>query len=248
MEIKINIEKRHLYIFSVIIGILIGVFAVNAFNLTGTGGVPSNFGHSVDEIDWSKTINENITIGGFLSVGGQKVANSNPTAILLGDLISGDGTRDLLLKAGDGDRVMILSNGNVGIGTNAPTESLDVNGDIASSRKIYSRHNCRSISTQPLGGSGNFAVDVPNECIDNTCLIVLSTVSGSYYTARTYYQTTYAVSQVPGFSPRSPWTVGPYFDGGGFFGHNFIVSADDNIARFNGDNNREIILDMIVCY
>ena len=56
MEIKINIKKRHLYIFSAIIGVLIGILIVNAYNPSGTGGSPAIFGHSVDEIDWNNPI------------------------------------------------------------------------------------------------------------------------------------------------------------------------------------------------
>src|SRR3989344_1150562 len=99
MEIKINIEKRHLYIFSVIIGILIGVFAVNAFNPSGTGGVPSNFGHSVDEIDWSKQINSDVQMRGIVLGNGGLTVNSNSNLngltvngqIILSGIFPGDG-------------------------------------------------------------------------------------------------------------------------------------------------------------
>ena len=56
MKIVLNIEKRYAYL---IIGLLIlgvGIIVVNAYNSAGTGGTPSVMGHSVDEIDWSQTI------------------------------------------------------------------------------------------------------------------------------------------------------------------------------------------------
>lgn len=63
IEVKLNIEKKHFFIILSTILILTAVFAVNAYNSSGTGGVPSNIGHSVDEIDWSKIIPGNITLG-----------------------------------------------------------------------------------------------------------------------------------------------------------------------------------------
>ena len=56
MKIVLNIEKRYAYL---ILGFLIlgvGIIVVNAYNSAGTGGTPSVMGHSVDEIDWSQTI------------------------------------------------------------------------------------------------------------------------------------------------------------------------------------------------
>ncbi len=109
MEIKINIEKSHLYIFSVIVGILIGVFIVNAF---GTNS-PSNFGHSVGELDWSQRINSDVDIGGAITVNGQRALSSDATSIKVGDLAGGDGPRDLMLRAGDKDSVIIYQNGDI---------------------------------------------------------------------------------------------------------------------------------------
>jgi len=52
MEIKINIEKRHFFVLAgsvLILWILVFVIAFGTNN-------PSNFGHSVGEIDWSQPI------------------------------------------------------------------------------------------------------------------------------------------------------------------------------------------------
>lgn len=54
MRITVNINKKYAY---VLIGLLIlsaGIFIVNAFG----GNQPSVAGHSVEEIDWSKSINK----------------------------------------------------------------------------------------------------------------------------------------------------------------------------------------------
>ena len=126
MEIKINIAKRHLYIFSAIVGVLIGILTVNAFD---SGGPASNFGHSVDEVDWSKAIQDNLLVNGIVSVKGQGTLDSDANYISVGDLSSGDGPRGLKLRAADSDAIKIEQNGNVGIGTTPGAFKLDVQGN-----------------------------------------------------------------------------------------------------------------------
>ncbi len=70
VKININMSNRWLYsILAVIIVILAGV-AVWAYNPSGTGGIPSDMGHSVDEIDWSQPIPGDIQIGGSITLTG----------------------------------------------------------------------------------------------------------------------------------------------------------------------------------
>jgi len=67
MEIKINIKKRHFFILAGLLLILWILVFVRAF---GTNN-PSNFGHSVGEMDWSQAIPSNVNINGNLGVNGQ---------------------------------------------------------------------------------------------------------------------------------------------------------------------------------
>ncbi len=55
MKIEVNIDKK---ILMIVIGIFLIGAGVYAYNASGTGGTPNVAGHSVDEMDWSKTISE----------------------------------------------------------------------------------------------------------------------------------------------------------------------------------------------
>ena len=124
--LTIYLRSEYLYIFSVILGVVIGIFIVNAF---GTNN-PSNFGHSVGEMDWSQPIPGNLLVSGEVSVNGQGALRSDANAITVGDLVNNDGARELRLRANDQDQVIVSQSGDVGIGTMIPTAKLDVNGKI----------------------------------------------------------------------------------------------------------------------
>jgi hypothetical protein len=83
IRVNVNIEKKHFFILLSAIIILAGIFAVNAYNLSGIGGTPGNMGHSVDEMDWGKQIQGNINISGNISSAGVCIGgdckNSWPT-------------------------------------------------------------------------------------------------------------------------------------------------------------------------
>lgn len=74
---------------------------------TGTAAIRSNNNVWVMGISGNSSIEE-------VSVGSQ----------------SGEGQRTLVLAAGGAARLKILANGNIGIGTNSPTQRLDINGNI----------------------------------------------------------------------------------------------------------------------
>ncbi len=46
------------------------------------------------------------------------------------------GVNDMRLRTNNTDRVNILTNGNVGIGTATPNAKLDLNGDLALTKKL----------------------------------------------------------------------------------------------------------------
>lgn len=70
MKIEVNIEKKYAFAIIGLLVIIASLITGYAFSQSGTGGTPSNMGHSVDEIDWSKTINSNVAIQGNLNLNG----------------------------------------------------------------------------------------------------------------------------------------------------------------------------------
>lgn len=62
MEFRIVIEKKYLYFLSIVFGIFLGVFIVYAYHSSGSGGNPSTFGHSVDEIAWNQDIRSSVKV------------------------------------------------------------------------------------------------------------------------------------------------------------------------------------------
>ncbi len=120
MKIQLNVEKK--YFFALLLAglVLIGIAGVVAFNndVTPTSGNPPNFGHSVDEMDWSKTVQKNISAVGFC------IGTSCITA-----WPSGGGGGGSWTTAGSN---IYYSAGKVGIGTTGPIETLHVVGSIMS--------------------------------------------------------------------------------------------------------------------
>lgn len=70
MKMVMNIEKRRFFGLIAFGLIFLGIVGVVAFNSDGLGGTPSNFGHSVDEIDWDNIINSSISVNGDVGVAG----------------------------------------------------------------------------------------------------------------------------------------------------------------------------------
>jgi len=67
MKIEVNIEKKYFFGLMIIGLVILGVVGVVAYNIAGTGGDPAVFGHSVDEIDWTKTIQGNVSVNGTIN-------------------------------------------------------------------------------------------------------------------------------------------------------------------------------------
>jgi hypothetical protein len=65
MKIEVNIEKRYALAILGLLVIIASLIVGYAYNQSGTGGTPSSMGHSIDEIDWTKQIQNNVSAKGF---------------------------------------------------------------------------------------------------------------------------------------------------------------------------------------
>ena len=70
MRFEVNVDKKYFFAFVLIGLVVIGIVGVIAYN--SVPPVPSKFGHSVDEIEWSQTITKNVTAAGFCMTDGCK--------------------------------------------------------------------------------------------------------------------------------------------------------------------------------
>lgn len=162
MRIEVNVTKKRFFVLLFAILLLGVVGVVYAF---GTNN-PSNFGHSVGEIDWEQEIPNSIKVKGLITVNGQQALYADGEAITVGDLAGGDGQRDLILRAGDGPRMIIDKVGNIGIGLSSSgsyagkQSKLDVAG-YAAANDIWLKDKGRwasyqqtcSLSCSEVGGN-----------------------------------------------------------------------------------------------
>ena len=100
---------------------------------------------------------QKLDVNGAIALRGQAALDSDASAVYVGDLASGDGTRALALRAGDATRAYITIGGNVGIGTVNPTSTLTVQGEIKTTSggvRFPDGSLQSSAASAGLGGSG----------------------------------------------------------------------------------------------
>jgi hypothetical protein len=110
MKIEVNIEKKYFFGLMIIGLVILGVVGVVAYNIAGTGGDPAVFGHSVDEIDWTKTIQGNVSVNGTINAARFCIGTNCITSWPMGGGVGGN----LNIIAGSGI-LITQSNGNVTI-------------------------------------------------------------------------------------------------------------------------------------
>jgi hypothetical protein len=150
VNIKLNIEKKHVFLIVGAMLLLAAVIGVYAYNATGTGGNPSVMGHSVDEIDWSRPIKSAIyqDYGG----GGQYQYD---VWIQGGPPGSPMGTTRNLALLGDKVNDLLLVNPN-----SEYTGGTVLGGPVSISGNLCLSNGCKSV--WPVAG-GSISYD---QCID----------------------------------------------------------------------------------
>ena len=233
MKIEVDIRKKYFFVFSIVVAVLIGAFFVFAYNPSGTGGVPSVMGHSVDEMDWSQQIQGDVKLSGEVEVNGQKSLRSDVNYISVGDLVSGDGTRGLILRAGDADRVTVTQAGDVAVeqGTlNVNNGNLNVlNGNLYVSGKISDGDSCEQVFDSvncPASGE----MDVPTECINAECLIFIWITPSRYFFAKVRQESV----DIPSRGTFNVWTSSAT-------GESDWDTSSKGGAGFNGDVYNDVI-------
>lgn len=158
MQIIINIEKRHLYMFVLLIGLVGGM--VFAFNPGGTGGTPSIMGHSFDELGPGTTDLDagEIVIQGTPGSGDTilTLRNQNPSAGTALDVDGDSLFRDDIYFSGD---------------TFYVSGEMTLQGDVSSGYTVVTVRDTSS-------GTGN-ALDVYGDSYYSGDLTVLSGGSGT---------------------------------------------------------------------
>src|SRR3990172_490894 len=98
VKVILNIDKKYFFGLLFFGLMLVGIAGVVAYNAAGTGGNSALFGHSVDEIDWTKAISGNVSAGGFCTSNGciTSIAGNGIT------ITSANGTGNVTINAGGG--------------------------------------------------------------------------------------------------------------------------------------------------
>ena len=199
MRIEINIEKRHFFV--LLMGILIfgGFLIVRAYNPRGIGGFPSKMGHSVDEIDWSQSIQETVTLvkdGTNLGAPTLQLVGNTPTIridnMYLGIFISSYFLRlisnNLVIGKATGGSIesnLVFRDGRIGIGK-IPDDissklSIDGNVRFGQGNGVKLAHKITSLGCNAIGSDllllfkkcndGKWHLGSDNTCFSNTEIV-----------------------------------------------------------------------------
>jgi len=181
MKIEVNIEKKYFFGLMVIGLVILGIVGVVAYNSAAVGGNPAVFGHSVDEIDWTKIIQGNLSVNGTINAARFCIGTNCITSWPMGGGVGGN----LNIIAGSGI-LITQSNGNVTIsatgggGTGGGsqwttgTNGINYSGNVGigaaaqSDNKLYVDGNFKVVGDYANSGEDNYSAWVVDNQ-DDTC-------------------------------------------------------------------------------
>jgi hypothetical protein len=152
MKIEVNISKKYFFGLLLIGLMVVGFVGVYAYNSAGTGGNPAVFGHSVDEMDWSKKVTGNISADGFC-IGD----STDKTCISDWGSLEGIGSQWTTLGSD-----IYYNGGNVGIGKANSSVKLDVNGSVSVSGNLSAGGICIGTDCKSAWSSGSYVAREAN--------------------------------------------------------------------------------------
>lgn len=158
MKLTLNLEKKYFFSFLIVGLIILGVVGVVAYNSAGTGGVPSVFGHSADEIEWGPAINSNVTFNGFVNA---------TTLCLSGNCISSWSSVTSTIQTTSGVSKIIPGTG-VTISPTTGTGEVTINAIGGSVAGVSSIIAGSGISISPASGAGAVTINA-NAAADTRC-------------------------------------------------------------------------------
>ncbi len=201
MRIEINLEKRHFFVLFFIVLVFGGFLIVMAYNPGGIGGIPSKMGHSVDEIDWGKPIQETVTLvkdGTNLGAPTLQLVGNTPT-IRIDNLYVGRipissyflqliSNSLVIGKASTGGSIesnLVFRDGRIGIGKvpDDISSKLNVDGNVrfGQGNGVKLAHKITSLGCNAIGSDllllfkkcndGKWHLGSDNTCFSNTEIV-----------------------------------------------------------------------------
>jgi len=167
MKIEVNVEKKYFFGLMVIGLVILGVVGVVAYNSAAVGGNPAVFGHSVDEIDWTKTIQGNLSVNGIINAARFCIGTNCITSWPMGggvggnlNIIAGSG---ILITQSNGNVTISATGGGGGSQWTTETNGINYSGNVGigaaaqSDKKLYINGSFKVDGPYANSGEDNYS-------------------------------------------------------------------------------------------